>query len=80
MSLMMELCLIYKQMVYGAFSTVHRRQHVSDKHMKATGPVRLQPHLDEEISFVPVGDVQKEPSDRVAGEDQSQIKAKPPFK
>lgn len=76
---MIELCFIYKQTLYAAFSSdfVHGgapspSRSVGYKHMKATGLVRLQPHLDEDIFTVPVGDVQKEPSDCVTGEDQSE--------
>lgn len=80
MSSKIKVCFIYKQTLRVAFlgefvnsgAPTLSRSTSSDKHMKATGLVRLQPHLDEEIFAVPVGDVQKEPSDCVTGEDQSE--------
>lgn len=77
---MIRLCFIYKQTLRAAFSgeivavAIYKQLPC---YMKATGLVRLQPHLDEEVLALPVGDVQKEPSDSVS---QVKIKAELFFK
>lgn len=45
---------------------------VGYKHMKATGLVRLEPHLEEAIAAVPVGGVQRSRQTGVTGEHQSE--------
>lgn len=54
------LCFTCKQKPPAAFlhnGAPSPSRPVTYKHMKAKGLVRLQPHLEEEIAAVPVGDV-----------------------